>query len=189
MATPQTASEVVARQVQELRKRQALTAKGLAERCATMGAPGMTASVIANIESGRPDLHGHRRRQITLEEWLILAQALHVAPIHLLVPIDDGSPRYELTPEEPQPTQGLRRESVGWVREWIRGEAPLTFTNERIYRSEVPAEEWKSRERRDREGFEINKQIWEALGAAGIKLKTLPTDDADTEGGGVDSNG
>lgn len=120
MAVPESASDVVAQRAQELRKRQGLTAKGLAERCALMGAPGMTASVIANIESGRPDLRGRRRRQITLEEWLILAQALHVAPIHLLVPVDDESPRYELTPEEPQPTQGMRREGVGWVREWIR---------------------------------------------------------------------
>lgn len=159
MGNPQSASDVVARRVQEQRKRQGLTAKALAERCRTMGAPGMTASVIANIESGRPDLNGRRRRQVTLEEWLILAQALHVAPIHLLVPVDDEQTRYELTPETPQPTQGLHRESAGWVRAWIRGDEPLTFTNKRIYRSEVPADEWKSYRQKETERLEVNKVL------------------------------
>lgn len=159
MSNPQSASDVVAQRVQELRKRQGLTAKTLAERCRMMGAPGMTASVIANIESGRPDLDGKRRRLVTLEEWLILAQALHVAPIHLLVPVDDEHARYELTPECPQPTHGLQREGAGWVRAWIRGETPLTFTNERIYRSEVPADEWKSRRQKEIENVELNKVL------------------------------
>ncbi|MEU4210011.1 helix-turn-helix transcriptional regulator [Streptomyces sp. NPDC026206] len=187
MKNHQSASEVVAERVQELRKRQGLTAKDLAERCRLIGAPGLTASVIANIESGRPDLNGRRRRQVTLEEWLILAQALHVAPIHLVVPIDDDHARYELTPETPTPTHGLNREGAGWVREWIKGEAPLTFMDERIYRSEVPAEEWKSRGRREREAYEINKQLLEALGAAGFK--PAPKDDAGIEGGEAESHG
>lgn len=182
MVVPQSASDVVAQRVQELRKRQGQTAKDLAERCRQMGAPNMTASVIANIESGRPAPDGRRRRQVTLEEWLILAQALHVAPIHLLVPTGDEHTRYQLTPESPQPTHGLRSEGAGWVREWIKGEAALTFTNERIYCTEVPTEEWKSRERQRREGNEAYKQVWEAMKAAGI----APVDEDDREG---ESNG
>ncbi len=184
MNNHQSASEVVAERVQELRKRQGLTAKDLAERCRLIGAPGLTASVIANIESGRRDLNGRRRRQITLEEWLILAQALHVAPIHLVVPIDDDHSRYELTPEPPTPSHGLNREGVGWVREWIRGNAPLTFMNERIYRSEVPAEEWKSRERREQEGLEVNKKLLEALEAVGLTAAPKGA-----EGGEAESHG
>ncbi|MEU7164991.1 helix-turn-helix transcriptional regulator [Streptomyces morookaense] len=181
-----SASEVVAERVQELRKRQGLTAKDLAERCRLIGALGLTASVIANIESGRRDLQGRRRRQVTLEEWLILAQALHVAPIHLMVPVDDNA-RFELTPEPPTPPHGLNREGAGWVREWIRGEAPLSFTNERIYRAEVPAEEWKSRERRQQEGLEVNKKLLEAFEAAGLLPK--PKGEAGHEGGEAESNG
>ncbi|WP_049715587.1 helix-turn-helix domain-containing protein [Streptomyces caatingaensis] len=188
MGSSQSASDFVAQRVQELRKRQGLSAKELAERCRLMGAPGMTGSVIANIESGRRDLNGRRRRQVTLEEWLILAQALHVAPIHLLVPVDDEQVRYELTPEPSQPTHGLQRENAGWVRGWIRGEAPLTFTDERIYRSEVPAEEWKSRERRQREGHEAYIKVWEALGAAGVEPEAL-TADAGGDQGEAEPNG
>ncbi|MFJ6483971.1 helix-turn-helix domain-containing protein [Streptomyces sp. NPDC091682] len=182
MGQTPTASDVVAQRVQELRKRQGLTGKELAERCRLMGAPGMTASVIANIESGRRDLSGRRRRQVTLEEWLILAQALHVAPIHLLVQMEEEA-RYELTPEPPQPTHGLQREAAGWVREWIRGNAPLTFTNEQIYRGEVPADEWKSEKRREREAAELNKQVLEAFDRAfKIPPERWHLDDDEEEG-------
>jgi hypothetical protein len=157
-----------------------MTAKDLAERCRRMGAPSVTASVIANIESGRPDEHGRRRRNVTLEEWLILAQALHVAPIHLLVPVDGEDVRYQLTPEEPQPTQGLRRESAGWVRAWIRGEAPLTFTDERTYGTEVPTAEWKPYGGKTT----IERVILEALQGAGVDLEAALRDKSRDEGKG-----
>ncbi|WKK21149.1 helix-turn-helix transcriptional regulator [Streptomyces olivoreticuli] len=143
MKRHQSASDAVAERVQELRKRQGFTAKDLAERCRLMGAPGMTASVIANIESGRRDLKGQRRRQVTLEEWLILAQALHVAPIHLLVPISSDEDEYKIVPEGPTP-HGTDRAPLGEIRAWVRGETTLHGTDERLYYSEVPKGEWET---------------------------------------------
>lgn len=143
METYESPSDAVAQRAQELRKRQGLTAKDLAERCRLIGAPGLTASVIANIESGRRDLNGRRRRQVTLEEWLILAQALNVAPIHLLVPIGDDKDDYKIVPKGPTP-YGTHCAPVGEIRAWVRGQTTLHGTDERLYYSEVPQGEWET---------------------------------------------
>lgn len=45
----------------------------LAKHC-----PGLSENVIENIENGRPDRHGHRRRDITVDEMMIIAKALDV---------------------------------------------------------------------------------------------------------------
>lgn len=82
-----TASDEVAARVKESRQRQGWTAARLALRCGEVGAPEITASVLANIESGRPDpVTGQRRRRITLEELLALAAALRTKPERLLYP-------------------------------------------------------------------------------------------------------
>lgn len=160
-------SDAAAQRVQELRKRQGLTAKDLAERCRLIGAPGLTASVIANIESGRRDLDGKRRRQITLEEWLILAQALHVAPIHLLVPTSSEEDQYKIAPQGPTP-HGTQRERLGEIRAWIRGETTLHGTDERLYYSEVPQGEWESADDRALKLIRHKEQQLDAFRALGM---------------------
>lgn len=67
-----------------------MTAQQLAERCAQVGLPQLTASVIANIETGRRDERGRRRRDVTVDEWLGFARALNVGPALLLLPMDRG---------------------------------------------------------------------------------------------------
>lgn len=67
-----------------------MTAQQLADRCASVGAPGLTASVIANIETGRRDAQKRRRRDVTVEELFAVAYALNVAPAVLLLPEDGG---------------------------------------------------------------------------------------------------
>jgi transcriptional regulator with XRE-family HTH domain len=89
------ASDLIAERVKELRQRRGLTAKQLADRCKELGAPDLTASVIANIESGRPDSTGRRRRELSVEEHLALSLALEVPPALLLLPIND---ELEVTP-------------------------------------------------------------------------------------------
>jgi transcriptional regulator with XRE-family HTH domain len=74
----QTVSDVVARRVRDLRQQWGWSAAELAERCAEWGHPQLTASVIANIESGRRDKHGHRRRDITVDEAFAFARVLQV---------------------------------------------------------------------------------------------------------------
>ncbi|MGW6879271.1 helix-turn-helix domain-containing protein [Streptomyces goshikiensis] len=166
METYESPSDAVAQRAQELRKRQGLTAKDLAERCRLIGAPGLTASVIANIESGRRDLNGRRRRQVTLEEWLILAQALNVAPIHLLVPIGGDKDDYKIVPKGPTP-HGTHRAPLGEIRAWVRGETTLHGTDERLYYSEVPQGEWETADDRALKLIRYKEQQLEFFRALG----------------------
>jgi transcriptional regulator with XRE-family HTH domain len=82
----ETASDGVAARARQLRQRRGWSAARLAERCAEVGAPQLTASVIANIESGRRDKQGRRRRHVTVEELVALATALQTSPLVLLGP-------------------------------------------------------------------------------------------------------
>lgn len=76
----ETASDVVARRVRVIRDRRGWNARQLAEACTRIGHPELTESVIANIESGRRDEHGRRRREVSVDELLAFAEALGVAP-------------------------------------------------------------------------------------------------------------
>jgi hypothetical protein len=89
-----------------------LTTKTLAERCASLGASQLTAPVLMNIESGRKDKDGRRRRDITVKELLVLAYALKVSPLALLLPEDDT--QYAITSEVTPPARA--------VYEWLVGE-------------------------------------------------------------------
>jgi transcriptional regulator with XRE-family HTH domain len=83
----ETASDNVARRVLHFRKHHGWSAARLAEECARVGYPQLTASVIANIESGRRDKQGRRRRHVTVEELFAFAVALQTSPIVLLGPL------------------------------------------------------------------------------------------------------
>ncbi|GGJ75910.1 hypothetical protein GCM10010123_02300 [Pilimelia anulata] len=76
------ASAVVAAQVKSLRKRRGMSATVFTSRCAELGAPAMTLNVLANIETGR--------RGVSVDELLVFALVLDVAPAHLLAPPDDA---------------------------------------------------------------------------------------------------
>jgi transcriptional regulator with XRE-family HTH domain len=90
-------SDRVAERIKEMRKARGLTTRTLAERCAQLGAPQISAPVLMNIESGRRDPDGRRRRDISVDEWAVIAYALGVSPLVLLLPGDDGP--YALTPQ------------------------------------------------------------------------------------------
>lgn len=96
------------------RNRLKLTADDVAER---YNDPGMSATVLRNIESGR------RRNPATVEEWLRLAHALGVPPETLLLP--DNVTQVDIAP-------GV---AVGrnLLLQWIRGQQPLPGTDERHY--------------------------------------------------------
>jgi len=67
-------------------KRRAMNTAELAEACAKVGFPQLTPSVIANIESGRRDKQGRRRRAVTVDEAYAFAEALGVGVTMLLPP-------------------------------------------------------------------------------------------------------
>jgi transcriptional regulator with XRE-family HTH domain len=128
-----TPSDVVAGRVREVRRKRGLTVSQLAQGCAELGVPQLTEQALYNLEAGRADKQGRRRRAVTVDELLVLAHALHCAPVHLLVPLEDDQD-YPVTPAVAE---------LAWVaRNWVRGEYPVTGTDQRLYFSEVPEREW-----------------------------------------------
>jgi transcriptional regulator with XRE-family HTH domain len=126
----ETPSDTVARRLVELRKRRGWSARRLAEACAATGSPQLSESVIANIESGRRDEHGRRRKDVTVDEVVGFAEALNVPAMHLLpVHLDPEATGVTLdfaTAEElwaflnaaETLTRGLRQlQAFGWFKE------------------------------------------------------------------------
>lgn len=128
MTSPRVA---VARAVATLRKRQGWSADDLATECKALGMPSLNRSVIANIES-------MRRKYVTVDELCCLAYALDVAPVHLLVPMDEEEgvelDLFEATPDRFLP--------VRQARKWVRGEWVPPGRDPRFYFANVPAEEF-----------------------------------------------
>ncbi|MEV7925449.1 helix-turn-helix transcriptional regulator [Kitasatospora sp. NPDC088779] len=94
-------SDAVALRVKEARNRRGWTMKQLAAACHEAGATKLTAPVLANIETGRRDANGVRRRELSIDEVVALAVALGISPIHLLGLPDEAEPgtKVLLTPE------------------------------------------------------------------------------------------
>ncbi|UGQ15022.1 helix-turn-helix domain-containing protein [Yinghuangia sp. ASG 101] len=89
-----TPSDVIADQIRASRARLDITRDQLAARCAALGAPGLTYAAITNIETGRREkTTKKRRRDVTVDELMVLARALEVPPALLVLPI--GSRKHE----------------------------------------------------------------------------------------------
>jgi len=82
--TDETLSDAVAARVREARRRRNWLTGDLAARCADLGHPELTRAVLENIESGRRDKDGRRRRYVTVEELRVLADALGFSPADVL---------------------------------------------------------------------------------------------------------
>jgi transcriptional regulator with XRE-family HTH domain len=153
-------TRAIADRVKELRQKRGWSASALADECAELGMPALNRSVIANLESGR-------RAYVTTDEMLALAYALDVAPIHLLVPLEEDESveqhRYNVTPGHPM--------HVPVTRQWIRGEFCPPGRDPRIYFSEVPREEWEP-PAMSAEGIEKSRRTYEKL--RGIEDQMLP---------------
>ncbi len=122
-------SDVVAARVREARLRRGWTAQQLAQACAHRGADKLTTSVINNIETGRRDNQGHRRRDLSVDELLTLALVLDVAPIHLLgLPTGDEGTAVRIAPD-------CRVSDPQALLLWIRGDKALPESDARRYYS------------------------------------------------------
>jgi len=82
----ETLSDGVARRIRDMRHRLDWSAAYLAEQCAEAGYPQLTAEVIGNIERGRRDTSGRRRRDVTVDEAWALSVAFGVPMVVLLGP-------------------------------------------------------------------------------------------------------
>lgn len=112
-------SDVIAERLAELRRERGWSIRRLAEVCADQGMPKLNQSVLANIEY-------KRRGYVTVDELLVLALAFGVAPIHLVVPFDDGVP-VELPG---------RTVDAGSLRDWMVGRLNLDGSD--VYWREQP---------------------------------------------------
>lgn len=96
---PVSAGDAVAAQVRRYRLRRDLSVRQLAEECAALGAPQLTAASLGNIERGQDQDAKRKRRDVTVDELMVLARALGVPPLLLMVPLD-SQPAIELVPGE-----------------------------------------------------------------------------------------
>jgi transcriptional regulator with XRE-family HTH domain len=118
-------SRVLADALADIRGRQGLSAEALAQRLREHGGL-LDRAAISKIENGM--------RGVSLDEALLLAVALGLSPLHLFLPREDDD-IVELAPD-------VRVESIA-ARRWIRGIEPLPGQDDRVYRTEVPASEWR----------------------------------------------
>lgn len=77
----------MAQQIRAFRKRRNLTLAQLATECERLGAPQLSLSALANIERGQTSESKRRRRDVSVDELMVLAKALDVAPLLLLFPV------------------------------------------------------------------------------------------------------
>jgi len=76
--TEHQVSDYVADKIRTARKLRDWTTSDLASRC------GLTDNIIENIEAGRRDRDGHRRRGITLDELYAIAEAFGAEPLDFM---------------------------------------------------------------------------------------------------------
>lgn len=114
---------LIAQRVRELRTGRGWSAERLAEEMTQRAGVDWQRMVVVKLETGR-------RQELSVRELLALAYVFDVAPVHLLIPTDDDSDPYPVTPKVT-----VRR---GPARAWIRGLRPLPSTDERRYFAEVP---------------------------------------------------
>ena len=90
-----------------LRRSRGWSAERLGQEMAKAGVP-WDRDIVTNLEIGR-------RRSVGFDEWLILAKVLGVAPLHLLVPLDDDA-EFPVTADLALP--------AAVARDWITGTDP-----------------------------------------------------------------
>lgn len=145
-----TPSDVIAQQVRRRRTDMGLNREAIAARCADLGAPKLTVAALTNIETGRPDAGGHRRREVSAEELLVLGRALQAPPILLLFPLESGA-TIDISPGVTVPTWAALK--------WFSGEAPFPHWEDRDETGALTAEI----------GNAVDLEAWEQ-GASPIRL-------------------
>jgi transcriptional regulator with XRE-family HTH domain len=104
-------AQVFARRVRAARESRGWTQAQLADRLREIGYP-KSRETLTKLEGGR-------YRGVSLDDAFAIAAALGVAPVHLLVPLDDEA-ALEVVAGVPVPAP--------LARAWIRGTLPLTIS-------------------------------------------------------------
>ena len=113
-------SDVVAERLVKLRKDARLSREEFAERCRQLGMTDFTAATLGNIETGRRDKEGRRRRKIEVDEAPFFAAALGV-PLSWLLSDPESTEPVALFGE----TKANPWRALGWVTgAWPLDESP-----------------------------------------------------------------
>jgi hypothetical protein len=126
-----TPSDLIAQRIRHLMEDRGLSVAGLAKRCADAGLPRLTAQALYKLLSQR-GTPGRTPRPISVDELLILAFVLDIAPVHLIAGLDDDA----AVPVSPDWTVSARG-----ARQWIRGLAPIAGGDKKRYLANVPPSE------------------------------------------------
>jgi transcriptional regulator with XRE-family HTH domain len=121
-----SASDLAGRRLEQIRRRREWTRKELADHCAAIGAPHITAAVITDLETRR-----RSTRQITIDELLILAYVLEVPPLFLLAPTD-GTEKLQISRDVEKDSieaSAWIADDAGKEAEVMPGEVDLVRTN------------------------------------------------------------
>lgn len=82
--TVPSVSDVLVQRIIRLRRLREMTRESIAASCVRIGHPEMTATTIANIETGLRNAKGRRRRDVTVDELTAFAQVFDVSVAELL---------------------------------------------------------------------------------------------------------
>lgn len=123
-------SDAAAVRLKEARTRRGWTTKQLADACGAAGAVKLTSAALSNIETGRRDSEGVRKRELSIDELVVLAVVLDIAPVHLLGLPDNAEPgtRLQLTPK-------LAVSDGELLLEWFCGQKALPQSDSRQFYS------------------------------------------------------
>ncbi|MFE6054839.1 helix-turn-helix domain-containing protein [Kitasatospora sp. NPDC056446] len=123
-------SDAAALRLKAARTRRGWTTKQLANACQEAGVPKLTAIVLNNIETGRRDADGTRKRDLTIDELAALAVVLDISPAHLMGLPDDVEPgtALQLTPQ-------LAESDPKLLLEWFCGQKALPGSDSRQFYS------------------------------------------------------
>ena len=124
-------SDVVADQAKHFREARGLRRVDVADACARLGWPALTEGAIANLENGRRNADGVRRREVTADEIVVLATVLDVSPVQLLLPIGRAA-TVEITPGQHLP--------IGDALAWVSGAGPSSLAGTQFALSEAYTE-------------------------------------------------
>jgi transcriptional regulator with XRE-family HTH domain len=114
--------QIVARRIKEARKRRGWTQQQLADRL------GVQRPTITKIEQG-----GDRAKNFSVFDLLAFASALGVAPVHLLVPLEDEAEVRIADNRDPLPAP--------IARQWIRGFHLLDDSDFQAWFDQLPRSE------------------------------------------------
>lgn len=113
-------NQAISLQIRKYRQVKGLSIKALAEECERLGAKGLTAASLANIERGQSEEVERGQRRVNVGELAVIAKALGVPPIVLIFPVDTAA-TVEITPGHEMATWDAVR--------WFTAEGPISPDN------------------------------------------------------------